>query len=109
MMDAPGSAIDPNQRRPDEIADAGTYRRNDSVWVWTPCDRQWRAGVVDAGSDVALLVTYWRPGGGTGVDSLLPRYVMRRIEHDVNLDDAGSEAPLPFRQRNDHERQAGSV
>lgn len=98
-MPAPAPAIDPNQRQPDEIADAATYRRSDPVWAWTPLDRQWRAGVVDAGSNIALLVTFRRPGGGTGVDSLLPRHVMPRTERDEDLDRGVADPSLPFRLR----------
>ncbi|MDG4764444.1 hypothetical protein O7632_10055 [Solwaraspora sp. WMMD406] len=95
-MPPPTPAIDPHQRRPDDIADAATYRPSDRVWVWPPYTGQWLPGVVEAGSDVAVLVTCQRPGGGTSVDSLLPHNVMARIEPDANLDGTSS---LPIRLR----------
>ncbi|MFY1632327.1 hypothetical protein ACN27F_03410 [Solwaraspora sp. WMMB335] len=89
-MPPPTPAADPHQRRPDDIADAATYRPSDRVWVWPPHTGQWRPGVVEARSNLAVLVTYQRPGGGTSVDSLLPHNVMARTEPDADLDGTSS-------------------
>jgi hypothetical protein len=97
-MSSPFPIIDPNQRRPDQIADAGTYRKNDPVWVWAPRTGQWRPGVVDTSSKLAVLVTFvLGPGGGTAVDSLLPRHVMPRDERDVGIDGGVTDPSLPRR------------
>lgn len=103
---SPTPATDPHQRRSDDVADAATYAPSDPVWVWPPHADQWWPGVVEANSDVALLVTYQRPGGGTSVDSLLPHNVMARTEPDANLD--GS-LPLPIRPRDVRPVAVGSV
>lgn len=108
-MPAPAPVIDPHQRQPDDIANATTYRPNDLVWAWAPLDRQWRAGVVDARSNRAVLVTFQRPGGGTGVDSLLPRHVMPRTERDEDLDRAVPDPSLPLRPRHVHASDTGST
>ncbi|ROO51270.1 hypothetical protein EDC02_6142 [Micromonospora sp. Llam0] len=89
-MPPPTPATDPHQRRPDDIADAATYRPSDRVWVWPPHTGQWRPGVVEARSNLAVLVTYQRPGGGTSVDSLLPHNVMARTEPAADLDGTSS-------------------
>jgi hypothetical protein len=86
--------VDPNQRHRDDVANPGDYRPSDHVWVWPPHAGQWRPGIVEASSDLALLVTYQRPGGGTSVDSLLPHNVMARTEPDTDLDNISS---LPIR------------
>ncbi|MDG4834854.1 hypothetical protein O7627_36920 [Solwaraspora sp. WMMD1047] len=108
-MPARVPAIEPNQRHPDEIANAATYHRDDPVWAWAPFDRQWRPGVVDAGSNLAVLVTFRWPGGGTGVDSLLPRHVMPRTERDEDLDRAVADPSLPVRLRNTQPPHTDSV
>lgn len=94
--------IDPSQRPSDQVAGASAYRQNDPVWVWVSVlgDGQWRPGVVNASSDLAVLATFLiGPGGGTAVDSLLPRHVMARTEHDADLDGPVAEPPLPRRPR----------
>ncbi|ROO63408.1 hypothetical protein EDC02_5434 [Micromonospora sp. Llam0] len=92
----PTPVIDPTERHPDDIADATAYRSADPVWVWPPRAEQWRPGVVDTNSHLALLVRYQLPGGGTSVDSLLPRNVMARAE-PADVDGTDS---LPIRPRN---------
>lgn len=57
-------------------------------------------GVVDARSNLAVMVTFQSPGGGTAVDSLLPRRVMPRVERDEEFDGAVRDrSPLPSRPR----------
>lgn len=60
----PTPVIDPTERHPDDIADATAYQPADAVWVWPPHAGQWRPGVVDTNSHIALLVRYQLPGGG---------------------------------------------
>jgi hypothetical protein len=77
--------IDPDQRDPAEVAPTDSYRPADPVWVYR--GGGWRAGVVEAASAQAAMVTY-RPGGtrGTGVDTLTARYVVARADVDPLLD-----------------------
>lgn len=91
--------IDPNQRPPDDVPAADSYRPADPVWVWPPGDAHWRPGVVDAASPGAVLVTFQRPGGGTGVDSLLARHVMPRVDRVEDLDARIPNPRLPSRPR----------
>lgn len=98
-MATPVPVIDPSQRQPDEIADAASFQQDDPVWAWSQCDGQWRPGIVNTRSDIAVLVTYQRPGGGTGVDSLLPRHVIARDDHDEDITSAVSDTGLPSRMR----------
>lgn len=99
----PFPVIDPHQRQPDEIQEAAAYRPNDPVWAWSRGDRQWRPGVVDTGSNLAVLVTFQYLGGGTTVDSLLPRHVMPRTERDEDFDRAVRDhSRLPSRTRDAH-------
>jgi hypothetical protein len=84
----PTPTIDPNQRDPREVAPTGTYRPADRVWVYR--GGTWRAGVVEAASDRAAMVTY-RPGNAraTGVDTLTARYLLPRADVDPVLDEGG--------------------
>lgn len=108
-MSFPYPVIDPDQRRPDQIAGAGTYRQDDPVWVWAPSARQWRPGIVDASSDLAVLVTFLLgQGGGTAVDSLLPRHVMARAEPGADLDGGLADRSLPCRLRITHVSPTGT-
>jgi hypothetical protein len=100
----PVPAIDPSQRPPDEIADAASFQQDDPVWAWSLYDGQWRPGIVNARSEIAVLVTYWRPGGGTGVDTLLPRHVMVRAGHDEDFHAAANGSGLPSRIGDLHSR-----
>ncbi len=77
--------IHPDQREPGEVAPTDTYRRADPVWVFR--GGAWRAGVIEATSARAAMVTY-RPNGarGTGVDTLTARYVAARADVDPMLD-----------------------
>jgi hypothetical protein len=90
--DAP--TTQPHQRGPDDIASADTYQRGDRVWVWK--DHQWRPGIVEDSSPIAVLVTYQQHGGGTGVDSLRPQHIVNR-ESDEPLDQQGHGLALPLR------------
>lgn len=77
--------IDPYDRDPAEIAPTNSYRPADRVWVYR--DGTWRAGVIEAASDLAATVTY-RPerSRGTGVDTLTATYVLPRNDLDPLLD-----------------------
>jgi hypothetical protein len=81
----PTPTTHPDLRDPAEVAPTGSYRRADPVWVFR--GGAWRAGVIEASSDRAAMVTY-RPNGarGTGVDTLTARYVAARGELDPLLD-----------------------
>jgi hypothetical protein len=81
----PIPTIDPDQRDPSDVAPTDSYRPTDPVWVYR--DGVWRAGVIEAASARAAMVTY-RPSGarGTGVDTLTARYVLARAEVDPVLD-----------------------
>ena len=93
----PAPTIAPSLRQPDTIAAASAFRLNDLVWAWSTADAQWRPGIVNAGSDTALLVTYRRPGGGTGVDCLLPRHVMPRAANGDQNHSGITDRGLPLR------------
>jgi hypothetical protein len=81
----PAPTIDPDQRNPAEVAPTDSYRPADPVWVFR--GGAWLAGVVEAASSRAAMVTY-RPTGarGTGVDTLTARYVLARADADPLLD-----------------------
>jgi hypothetical protein len=77
--------VHPDQRDPKEVAPTDTYRRADPVWVYR--NGNWRAGVIEASSARAAMVTYMPNGQrGTGVDTLTARYVAARDELDPLLD-----------------------
>jgi len=82
-MSAP--TIDPERRHPAEVAPTDSYQPADPVWVYR--GGAWRAGVVEAASPEAAMVTY-RPSGarGTGVDTLTARYMQSRADLDPVLD-----------------------
>lgn len=84
----PVPTIDPDQRKPDDVAPTDTYRKADRVWVYR--GGLWRAGVIEAASPRAATVTY-RPNNsrGTGVDTLTARFVLARVDLDPVLDRAG--------------------
>lgn len=84
-MISPVPTIAPSQRLTDTVTAASSFRPNDPVWAWSTADAQRRPGFVNAGSDTALLVTYFRPGGGTGIDCLLPRHVMPSTTSDRQI------------------------
>ncbi|WP_249713810.1 hypothetical protein [Rhizomonospora bruguierae] len=67
------------------MAPTDSYRPSDRVWVYR--GGTWRAGVIEAASDLAATVTY-RPerSRGTGVDTLTATYVLPRNEPDPLLD-----------------------
>jgi hypothetical protein len=75
----------PDQRDPVEVAPTDSYRRADPVWVFR--NGCWRAGIIEATSARAAMVTY-RPNNarGTGVDTLTARYVAPRADLDPILD-----------------------
>jgi hypothetical protein len=77
--------VHPDQRDPAEIAPTDSYRRADPVWVFR--NGSWRAGVIEAASTRAAMVTYMPSGArGTGVDTLTARYVAPRTDLDPLLD-----------------------
>lgn len=89
MVTTPAPALDPNQRDPGEVVPAGEYRPDDPVWVHR--DGAWRAGVVEAASNIAIMVTYRRTDGrGTGVDTMTAQYVVSRNVADPDLDGRGA-------------------
>lgn len=77
--------IHPHHRDPDQVAPTDSYRPSDRVWVYR--GGTWRAGVIEAASDLAATVTY-RPVRvrGTGVDTLTATYVLPRNDLDPVLD-----------------------
>jgi hypothetical protein len=78
-------SMHPDQRDPAEIRPTDTYRRQDPVWVYR--NGTWRAGVIEASSSRAAMVTYMPNGArGTGVDTLTARYVAARSDLDPLLD-----------------------
>jgi diguanylate cyclase (GGDEF)-like protein len=83
----PGAAptLDPHHRDSADLASAGTYRRDDPVWIYR--DGAWRPGVVENASRRAVLVTY-RHGAATGtvVDTVTAEYVAARNGVDPQLD-----------------------
>ena len=81
----PTPTIDPDERADADVAPTDSYRRADPVWVYR--GGTWRAGVVEAASKDAAMVTY-RPSGarGTGVDTLTARYMQSRADLDPVLD-----------------------
>jgi hypothetical protein len=84
-------SLDPTKRNKADVAPTDSYRPADRVWVYR--GGTWRAGVVEAVSELAAMVTY-RPNSarGTGVDTLTAEYVLPRAEVDPFLD-----TPLPDR------------
>ena len=81
----PVPIISPDQRDPADVAPTDSYQPSDPVWVYR--HGAWLAGVVEAVSAQAAMVTY-RPGNarGTGVDTLTAPYVLARTESDPLLD-----------------------
>lgn len=81
----PAPTIDPDRRDPAAVAPADSYRPTDPVWVYR--GGTWRAGVIEAASRRAALVTY-RPnaGPGTAVDTLTAAYLVTRADLDPQLD-----------------------
>jgi diguanylate cyclase (GGDEF)-like protein len=76
---------DPGRRDPTAVAPAGTYKRNDPVWVYR--QGAWRPGVVESASSRAVLATYRNAAGaGTGVDTMTAEYVLARDAADPVLD-----------------------
>jgi diguanylate cyclase (GGDEF)-like protein len=76
---------DPRQRDPVEVAPAGTYRRNDPVWVYR--EGAWRPGVVESASHRAVMATYRHTEStGTVVDTMTAEYVLVRHAADTQLD-----------------------
>ena len=77
--------VHPDQRDPAEVVPTDSYRRADPVWVFR--NGSWRAGVIEAASARAAMVTYMPSGArGTGVDTLTARYVAPRTDLDPLLD-----------------------
>ena len=102
VVTPPVPALAPSQRQPDGIAAAASFRPDDPVWAWPCMSRKWLPGFVKARSDIALLVTYYLPGGGTGVDSLMPRRVMARvISDDEPIPHQIHDQTLPSRRHED--------
>jgi hypothetical protein len=85
----PVPTIDPDLRDPAEVAPTDSYRRDDPVWVFR--GGVWRAGVIEAASARAAMVTY-RPNDsrGTGVDTLTAPFVLPRDDRDPLIDRAHS-------------------
>jgi hypothetical protein len=77
--------VHPDQRDPADVTPTDSYRRADPVWVFR--NGPWRAGVIEAASARAAMVTYMPSGArGTGVDTLTARYVAPRTDLDPLLD-----------------------
>ena len=77
--------LDPQCRDRADLAPAGSYQRDDPVWVYR--DGAWRPGVVENASPRAVLVTYRHAGGtGTVVDTMTAEYVVARNAVDPQLD-----------------------
>jgi hypothetical protein len=69
-------SFDPDQRDPAHVAPAGSYRRDETVWVFR--NGAWHPGVVNGASPLAVMVTYQSIGGrGTVVDTVTAEYLMR--------------------------------
>ncbi len=87
--------ISPPQRDPAQVKPAGSYHKQDPVWVYRD---GWRAGIIEAASAIAVTVTY-RPGThiGTGVDTFTAPYVTVRADEDPTLD-RRNEAGLSIRR-----------
>jgi hypothetical protein len=83
----PVPTIDPDLRDPSTVAPTDSYRRDDPVWVFR--GGGWRAGVIEAASTRAAMVTY-RPSDsrGTGVDTLTAQLILARDERDPLIDRA---------------------
>ena len=77
--------LDPDQRDPADVVPTNSYQPADPVWVYR--GGVWRAGVIEATSTRAAMVTY-RPtmAKGTGVDTLTARYLLPRRDSDPLLD-----------------------
>jgi diguanylate cyclase len=77
--------FDPHRRDRAGVAPAGSYRRDDPVWVYR--DGAWRPGVVENASGRAVLVTYRHcDGTGTVVDTMTAEYIAARGAVDAQLD-----------------------
>jgi diguanylate cyclase (GGDEF)-like protein len=82
---ATAPTFDPYRRNRAALAPAGSYLRDDPVWVYR--DGSWRPGVVECASRRAVLVTYRLCGGtGTVVDTMTAEYVVARDASDPQLD-----------------------
>jgi diguanylate cyclase (GGDEF)-like protein len=75
----------PHLRDPADVAQSGTYRRGDPVWVYR--EGAWRPGVVESASRQAVMATYRHARGmGTVVDTMTAEYVQVRYAADAQLD-----------------------
>ena len=82
---ASAPTFDPYRRASADLAPAGSYLRDDPVWVYR--DGSWRPGRVESASRRAILVTYRLCGGtGTVVDTMTAEYVVARNASDPQLD-----------------------
>lgn len=68
-MILPPPDFGPDQRDPEQVPPADSYRRGDPVWVHR--HGEWQPGVVDGASPFAVIVTYQQEGmRGTVVDTV---------------------------------------
>jgi hypothetical protein len=82
---ATAPTFEPHRRDRASVAPAGSYRRDDPVWVYR--EGAWRPGVVECASGRAVLATYRHAGGtGTVVDTMTAEYVVARAAVDPQLD-----------------------
>jgi hypothetical protein len=81
----PAPTIDPQERKPIDVAPTSSYHAADRVWVYRA--GTWRAGVVEAASSRAATITYL-PGDtpGTAVDTLTAEYLLPRTDIDHRVD-----------------------
>jgi len=81
----PAPTMEPDQRDLAEVAPTSSYRRDDPVWVYQR--GVWCAGIIEAASTRAAMVTY-RPSAarGAGVDTVTARCLQARADLDPVID-----------------------
>jgi hypothetical protein len=81
----PVPSIEPDHRDLADVANTSSYQRDDRVWVYE--DGLWCAGIIEAASTRAAMVTYRPPGArGTGVNTFTARSVQARADFDPDMD-----------------------
>jgi hypothetical protein len=73
----PAPDLPPDDRDPESVAPAASYRSGDRVWVHR--HGTWRPGIIEGSSATAILVRYvLGEGRGTGVDTISASQVAAR-------------------------------
>jgi hypothetical protein len=95
----PIPTLDPDRRRPADIAPTDSYQRADPVWIHR--GGAWHPAIIEVASPRAAMVTY-RPidSRGTYVDTLTAPNLIVRTDVDPVLDQTPSISILSRRDEN---------